>query len=375
MLSLENPDFIIATSDSNDYGDFLDRKNSQSFSPSNRQQLTRSGSYYKDFDIVKKRKKFRAECNLIKARLDKNLKEQERLAFEAAEKQRKELELQKFRELEALRKEKELKTKHFFEFNSFHRKIKLDDDPYYYGDLQFQSSGWRPHGQGQFVVNKRTLLEGNFVKGAFIEGKVMFFKHGYKWEGQLHNNLIHGIGYVTKLRPEEMEAQEVQEDDEDEEERKEKQKREDRKLKMAKRYQTIMGGKEKKENDDNDDDNDEERARNQRKIDEEEVKKQYLSREAIAYHGDIVCYKDGLVEGLQIEFCENILNNYKTIDGIFPRVTLIYHIKDWKYFCRFHDESHPRERIVSILSLLLLCLSHMDFLSVCLSVCPLCRLI
>jgi hypothetical protein len=349
MLTVENPDFIIATSDSKDYGDFLDRNNSQSLSPSNR-QMTRSRSFYQDFDIKKKRKKFQAECKLIKAHLDIKVKEQERLAFEAAEKQRKELELQKFRELEALRKEKEFKTKRYFEFNSFHRKIKLEDDPYYYGDLQLQSSGWRPHGKGQFVVNKRTLLEGNYVKGAFIEGKVMFFKHGYKWEGQLHNNLIHGIGYVTKLRPEEMEEQQVQDDDEDEEERKEKQKREERKQKMAKRYQKIMGeGKEKKHSDDNDED-DEEEARKQRKIDEEQKEKQFLPREAIAYHGDIVCYKDDLVEGLQIEFCDNILNNYKTSDGIFPRVTLIYHIKDWKYFCRFHDESHPRERIVSALS-------------------------
>ena len=67
-------------------------------------------------------------------------------------------------------------------------------------------------------------------------------------------------------------------------------------------------------------------------------------REALAKDNMIVCYKDELTEGMQVEFEDAtmrvITNNRK------PRATIMFHVRNWKYRCHFHDEIRPRERDV-----------------------------
>ncbi len=53
-------------------------------------------------------------------------------------------------------------------------------------------------------------------------------------------------------------------------------------------------------------------------------------------------YKE-LIEGKQIELHDKQM---KIGNNAFPRLTIMYHVRDWNYMCRWHDEIIPRERNV-----------------------------
>jgi hypothetical protein len=297
--------------------------------------LSKSGSFYKDYDRIKNRNKFQQELKVVKARLDLKEREEQRKQHEILEHRRKELELQKLRQLEAWKQEQELKTKRYFQHNQFHRKVPVEGNPYYKGDIEASYSGWMPHGNGAFFIEDESVMDGVYNHGEFLRGKVVW-KHGYIWEGQLWKNLIHGMGVLTKSRI--IEKKEI-EDNSEEEFRVVQAKR---RLNFNKRFAQIQD----KENNSGASSDCESTKSKEEFEGEDTDPKQYIPREAVAYKGEIVCFRDQLQDGLQIEFQEPIMLNYKTIDGFLPRVTLLKHVEDWKYLCRFHQETWPRERIV-----------------------------
>lgn len=67
-------------------------------------------------------------------------------------------------------------------------------------------------------------------------------------------------------------------------------------------------------------------------------------REALARDDRIVCYRDEITEGLQVEFDDATLrvvtNNRR------PRASVMFHVRNWKYRVHWHDEVRPRERDV-----------------------------
>ncbi len=79
-------------------------------------------------------------------------------------------------------------------------------------------------------------------------------------------------------------------------------------------------------------------------------------REALARDNHIVCYKDEITEGIQVEFEDPtmfvVTNNRK------PRATVMFLVRNWKYRCHFHDEIRPRERDVVFSSIKKFTLLH-----------------
>ena len=74
-------------------------------------------------------------------------------------------------------------------------------------------------------------------------------------------------------------------------------------------------------------------------------------REAIANHNWIVCYKDQLHHGVQLEFQRQIFNitpvHNNTINRR-PIAIIIEHVSGWVFKVRFYDEVWPRERKLNL---------------------------
>jgi hypothetical protein len=71
-----------------------------------------------------------------------------------------------------------------------------------------------------------------------------------------------------------------------------------------------------------------------------------VSKDALARDNVIVCFKEDLVDGRQVEF-----HNLKVAVGLDderPRATIIRHVKGWRYWIRFHDESKWSDIIVIV---------------------------
>ena len=79
-------------------------------------------------------------------------------------------------------------------------------------------------------------------------------------------------------------------------------------------------------------------------------------REALARENIIICYRDEIQQGLQVEFDDPtmrvITKNRR------PKATVMFHVRNWKYRCHFHDEIKPRERDVVFSSLKMFKILH-----------------
>jgi hypothetical protein len=139
----------------------------------------------------------REQARKIRERLNEKqrLKEQEAQLLEIKRKQ--EEELAKLRKEQQRKREIELKTKNYFEFNKYNRKIAVEGRPYYFGDHFTNHKGWYPEGQGQFFCDDKLLLDGKYQKGVFKEGTVQFLRDGSQWKGRLKDDMIHGAGIVV----------------------------------------------------------------------------------------------------------------------------------------------------------------------------------
>lgn len=147
----------------------------------------------------------RDEAKKYAAILQEKEKEKEKLLLIEQEKKRQEEELRKFREQQRLQQEKEFKTRRFFDLNNFDHKIAPIGNPYYYGDFQLKFSAWRPHGKGQLCIFDNPLLDGDWVRGNFVKGRITWSDGSY-WEGGIQHEVIHGMGKITNPEGETEEA-------------------------------------------------------------------------------------------------------------------------------------------------------------------------
>ena len=79
-----------------------------------------------------------------------------------------------------------------------------------------------------------------------------------------------------------------------------------------------------------------------------------VKREAIARNHIIICHKDELKDGVQVELQDptialGLVGQPLSCNKVYASV--MYHVRGWKYRCRFHEEVQPRERDVEFSSL------------------------
>ena len=72
-------------------------------------------------------------------------------------------------------------------------------------------------------------------------------------------------------------------------------------------------------------------------------------REAVARNGIIMCFKDELQQGVQVEFDDPTL--FVITQNRRPKASIMHHVRGWKYKVHWHDEIKPRERDVVFSSL------------------------
>jgi hypothetical protein len=70
-----------------------------------------------------------------------------------------------------------------------------------------------------------------------------------------------------------------------------------------------------------------------------------VDREAMMRMNILVCFKDELHNGKQIEFEEQVFNVYPMYNRK-PVATIIKHVQNWEFLCKFHDEVYPQDRRV-----------------------------
>lgn len=167
--------------------------------------MQRGHSFYNQSYSSKNTVTLRDEAKKLRAQLEVKEKEKARIQYALNEKQRQEDELKKLREQERLKQERESKTRRYFDLNNFDHKIPPIGDPYYYGDLESKFAAWRPNGQGQFCLYDNPVVEGTWVKGNFVKGKITF-SDGSIWEGGIEREVIHGMGKITNAQGETEEA-------------------------------------------------------------------------------------------------------------------------------------------------------------------------
>eukprot|EP01041_Mallomonas_annulata_P000515 gene515-990_t len=101
--------------------------------------------------------------------------------------------------------ETKIKTKKYFEFSRYERKIDDKDSTLYYGDSIGAKGAWLPHGQGTYTLGDDIRYEGSFRKG-FPHGQCNFIQeNGLKWSGNFINGNMDGIGVLTYKNGEERE--------------------------------------------------------------------------------------------------------------------------------------------------------------------------
>ncbi len=138
----------------------------------------------------------REEARRMREKLNEKakLKEKENELLEIKRKQ--EEELAKLRKEQQRKREIELKTKNYFEFNKYNRKVPVEGKPFYYGDFVKDHKGWYPEGDGQFHCDENIILDGIYQKGIFKKGKILFLNDGTRWNGHIKDDMIHGAGRI-----------------------------------------------------------------------------------------------------------------------------------------------------------------------------------
>ena len=68
-----------------------------------------------------------------------------------------------------------------------------------------------------------------------------------------------------------------------------------------------------------------------------------MKREALARSNHILCFKDELQDGKQVEIHDPKTRLVSFYYGK-PRANIVRHVENWRYLIRFHDQLVPRER-------------------------------
>jgi hypothetical protein len=227
----------------------------------------------------------RREVAQAKAELFRK-KEEARLKKEAEEKF--------WRENEALRAkiekeradeaERVRKTKTYFKLDPYSdTQFQIAMNPTYFGEHitdTQRKESWVPHGEGKFIYGDDYIIKGTYDKG-FLHGHGhQIFEDESSYEGEFKKGRMEGVGVYT------------------------------------------------------------EKIESPSKNSPEKVS----SRECLMRDNIILCYKDDLQQGTQIEFDDPTL--FVVTMNRRPRASIMYHERGWKYKVHWHDEIKPRERSV-----------------------------
>ena len=190
----------------------------------------------------------------------------------------------------------------YFDVNKERRRVRLKDDETVYSGYHLGiNESWKPFGKGKYHINDQPLLSATFNQNGFGQGygeynfyhKKVLNEEGFYdnerelwsvWKGHLENGNISGQGKFL--------------------------------------YHTNDNDKKVETGIDNLDDD---------------------SNEVLCRNNAVVCTKDDLMIGRQIELSDFSLQVYGETKCVF----IIKHIKDWIYRIRYYDDVKPRERNVS----------------------------
>lgn len=147
--------------------------------------------------LTKKRTtSLQSDLAVYRARVADLERREENLKYEEQQRKQRELDLQRLREQKRKEEEKEAKTKRFFEVNRFNRRIAAPNEPVFFGDFESKYVAWRPHGQGEFSMNGAPILKGTFTHGDYVFGEITW-ENGQVWRGRVRNNCMQGPGTLT----------------------------------------------------------------------------------------------------------------------------------------------------------------------------------
>lgn len=67
-------------------------------------------------------------------------------------------------------------------------------------------------------------------------------------------------------------------------------------------------------------------------------------KKALARNNEIVCWHEELLDGKQVEIDDNTLGIYTKEHGHKAHVTIIKHVRNWRFYVRIHEDVKPKER-------------------------------
>ena len=283
----------------------------------------------KAIEMAKKRAADRAAFN-EKLRLEEEKRRQD--ALDAEERAIRKAEEDRVAEIKR-------KTKPHFQLNRFGRKEATDDDTNYYGEwmgagghteskvVQMFGDAWVPHGLGEHRVKGKVFIRSYFDKGIPHGNAKIHYGNDEVWDVTLKNGDIQGPAKVTKpaVRPELKDDEEFELLTYDEMQKKlaieEQQKSSKLHHEPAPTVKNQPPGAKVWIQD------------GSSNTDEDVIMK----------NNCIVCKKTDLVQGRQVQIFD--FGN----EG--SKVSIMRHIRGWRYMCRFESELAPREKGVDFSTL------------------------
>jgi hypothetical protein len=232
------------------------------------------------------------EVIAVRAKFAREREERRKILEEAqkAEKLRQEQEDERRKE-EAIENEIKSKTKKYFVLNQFNQPKSPKGSPTYSGQYTGSHGYWQPHGEGEFRINDEVVYKGTFDKKGFLQGNGAheFTREGEggqkkwsRWEGGFQNGMMNGLGTL---------------------------------ISTSATVAAADGGKQPAS---------------------ATATSSTIAREALARDNVIVCFRDELVEGRQVQF--EGTGVAVGLDTERPRATIVKHIRNWRFKVRFHDE-------------------------------------
>lgn len=236
-------------------------------------------------------------------------------------------------EKEAREREIQRKTKPYFKLNKYNRKVPTDEDDVYFGEWKGAEFGdaWVADGEGQLLRNGRTFMTTNFQRGIPHGNSVISFDSGEEWIGPMSNGALHGAGKLRRPRQKVDDVGHLEHD-------------------AANGTLAVSASRDASRDD-------HERSvtikalglacttMNQPPGSRVWIQDGSSNTEddVIMRHNIVMCKKNDLVQGRQV-----IIHDFGNDE---PRMTIIKHVRRWRYICRFHRECVPREKGVDFSTL------------------------
>ena len=284
----------------------------------------------KAIEMAKRRAADRAAFN-EKLRMEEEKKKQD--ALDAEERAVRKAEEDRIAEIKR-------KTKPHFQLNRFGRKEATNDDTNYYGEwygagghtqskaVELFGDAWIPHGLGEHRTRGKVFIKSYFDRGVPHGNASIHYGNDEVWDVTLKGGDIQGVAKINKPSI----RSELMDDDQDIElltyEEAQKKLAEEEKQKILRLHHEppptiknqppgakvwIQDGSSNTEQD------------------------------VIVRNNCIICRKTDLVQGRQVQIFD--------FDNEGSKVSILKHVRGWRYMCRFETELAPREKGVDFSTL------------------------